>query len=311
MTQGMLLNHSYFRRGESGGVDYFAPEDVDTTHDAEGHISGGKLRSDGGYVAYGGVSKMSKSEKNGIDPQELIGKYGADTARMFIMFAGPPDESALWSNSGVEGAQRFLKRLWAHGQQLAELPAPSVAIDWAGAPQELRALRRELHVHLKQADDDYQRIKYNTVVSAAMKMLNTLERVPSTAMPAANALAREGMSLLLRVLNPVVPHITHALWEQLGYAALHGDIVDAPWPQVDQAALAQEEIELVLQVNGKLRGKLTVAAGADATTIEAAAIASTHVQRAMAEGQRGGPAKVLRVIVVPKRLVNVVLAAPA
>ncbi len=311
MTQGMLLNHSYFRRGESGGIDYFAPEDVEVTHDADGHISGGKLKSDGIPVEYGGTSKMSKSEKNGIDPQDFIRDYGADTARMFVMFAGPPEESALWSDAGAEGAFRFLKRLWAYGQQLAELPPSPAVVDWVAAAQELRAVRRELHVHLKQADDDYQRIKYNTVVSAGMKMLNALERLPSTATPAANALAREGMSLLLRVLNPVVPHITHALWEQLGYAAAHGDIVDAPWPRVDQAALAQEEIELVLQVNGKLRGKLTVAAGADTATIEAVAIASTHVQRAMNEGPRGSPAKVLRVIVVPKRLVNVVLAAPA
>jgi len=312
MTQGMLLNHSFFRRGDAGGIDYYSPEDVDVEHDAEGRISAGKLRTDGARVEYGGICKMSKSEKNGIDPQELIGKYGADTARMFIMFAGPPDESALWSNSGVEGAQRFLKRLWAHAQHLeADLTKTPTKIDWAGAAAELREIRRDLHAHLKQADDDYRRIKYNTVVSAAMKMLNALERMPSAAGPAATELAREGMSLLLRVLNPVVPHITHALWEKLGYAARHGDIVDAPWPQVDAAALAQEQIELVLQVNGKLRGKLMVAAGADTATIEAAAIASVHVQRAMVDGMHGSNSTVRRVIVVPKRLVNVVLASAA
>jgi leucyl-tRNA synthetase len=312
MTQGMLLNHSYFRRGESGGIDYFAPEDVDPTHDAEGHISGGTLRGDGGRVEYGGICKMSKSEKNGIDPQDFIRDYGADTARMFVMFAGPPEESALWSDAGAEGAFRFLKRLWAFAQLRKDaVRAAGGRTDTPAMPEALRPIRRELHTHLRQADEDYRRIKYNTVVSAGMKILNALESIPANADDATSALTREGLSILLRVLNPVVPHITHVLWEELGYAAQHGDIVDAPWPKVDQSALAQDEIELVLQVNGKLKGKLKVASGADTATIEAVAIASTHVQRAMNEGSRGGPAKVLRVIVVPKRLVNVVLAAPA
>src|ERR1700716_3640448 len=152
---------------------------------------------------------------------------------------------------------------------------------WRPAPPGLRAIRRELHVHFKQADDDYRRVKYNTVVSAGMKILNALESVAPEATPAGIELAREGLSLLLRVLNPVVPHITHALWEELGYAVKLGDIVDAPWPKVDATALVQDEIELVLQVNGKLRGKLTVAAGADRSVIEAAALASAPVQKAM------------------------------
>ena len=164
----------------------------------------------------------------------------------------------------------------------------------------MREIRRELHLHLKQADDDYKRVKYNTVVSAGMKMLNVLESAPAEATPAAVELAREGLSLLLRVLNPVVPHIAHALWEHLGYAAKHGDILDAPWPKVDTAALAQEEIELVLQVNGKLRGKLRVPAAADAATIEKAAVASPEVKK---HCNGGTPRKV---VVVPGRLVNVV-----
>src|SRR5438552_3102161 len=302
MTQGMLLNHSYFRRSDKGGIDYFPPDDVEPLRDAEGRIIGGTLNSDGQSVEYGGTGTMSKSKKNGVDPHELIAKYGADTARLFVMFAGPPEDSALWSDDAVEGAYRFLKRLWAYAQDRAEaLARAPVAMDWVNAPPALRAIRREVHVHLKQADDDYRRVKYNTVVSAGMKMLNALEGVAPDATPAGIELAREGLSLLLRVLNPVVPHITHALWEQLGYAAQYGDILDAPWPKVDHAALAQDEVELVLQVNGKLRGKLRVAAAADSAAIEKAAVASPEVQK------HANGAAPRRIVIVPGRLVNVVV----
>jgi leucyl-tRNA synthetase len=302
MTQGMLLNHSYFRRTAQGGIDYFAPDEVEPVQDGEGRITGGTLNSDGLPVEYGGTGTMSKSKKNGVDPHELIAKYGADTARMFVMHAGPPEDSALWSDDAVEGEYRFLKRLWAYAQHRADaLARVPVTIDWPHAPPALRKIRRELHLHLKQADDDYRRIKYNTVVSAGRKMLNALDEVPTEATPAAIELVREGLSLLLRVLNPVVPHITHVLWEQLGYAVRYGDILDAPWPKVDAAALAQDEIELVLQVNGKLRGKLRVPAQADSAMIEEAAIASPEVQK-----HAHGVAP-RRVVIVPGRLVNVVV----
>jgi leucyl-tRNA synthetase len=302
MTQGMLLNHSYFRRTDQGGIEYFAPEDVDPIHDDEGRITGGRLRSDGRPVEYGGTGTMSKSKKNGVDPQQLIGKYGADTARLFVMHAGPPEDSALWSDDAVEGAYRFLKRLWTYAQHradaLARVPVP---IDWLHAPPALREIRRELHMHLKQADDDYRRVKYNTVVSAGMKMLNALHDVPEGAPSANTELVREGLSLLLRVLNPVVPHVTHALWEQLGYAVKLGDILDAPWPKIDAAALAQDEIELMLQVNGKLRGRLRVPSVADSAAIEKAAVASPEVQK-----HAHGVAP-RRIVIVPGRLVNVVV----
>jgi leucyl-tRNA synthetase len=302
MTQGMVLNHAYLRRGEKGGIDYFPPDDVEPAYDAAGRISGGTLKSDGRSVEYDGISTMSKSKKNGVDPHELIAKYGADSARLFSMFAGPPEDSALWSDAAVDGAYRFLKRVWAYAQERADpLSRAPTPIDWARASPALREIRRELHVHLKQADDDYRRIKYNTVVSAGMKMLNALESAPAGSTPEAVELAREGLSLLLRVLNPVVPHITHALWEQLGYAAKYGDILDAPWPKVDPAALAQEEIELVLQVNGKLRGKLRVPATADLIAIQRAAAASPDVQR------HTNGATPTRIVVVPGRLVNVVV----
>ena len=313
LTQGMVLNHIYYRRTPKGGIDYASPDDVEVMHDNAGRVTGARLKADSKPVEYGGVGTMSKSKLNGVDPQHIIDRYGADAARMFVMFASPPEQTMEWSDAGVEGAYRFLKRLWNYAQERADALARSPApVDWARTSNELRGARRELHLQLKQADFDYQRLQYNTVVSAGMKMLNTLEAAPADANIASTEFAREGLSLLLRVLNPVVPHITHALWEELGYAARLGDIVDAPWPKVDATALVQDEIELVLQVNGKLRGKLTVAAGADRSAIEAAALASAPVQKAMAEnGGVGRERPSTRVIVVPNRLVNVVLQTKA
>ena len=302
MTQGMLLNHSYSRRSDKGGIDYFSPDDVDVQRDAEGRIVSATAKADGLPVDYGGTGTMSKSKKNGVDPEEIIGRYGADTARLFVMFAGPPEASVLWSDDGVEGSYRFLKKLWAYAQARADaLARPPQAIDWGRTAPALRAVRRDLYLQLKQADYDYQRIQYNTVVSAGMKMLKALEDAPFDGSPAAVELAREGLSLLLRILNPVVPHITHVLWEDLGYAAAHGDIIDTRWPKVDAKALAQDEIELVLQVNGKLRGKLTVPSSADRATIERAAAASPEVQK------HGNGATPKKIVVVPGRLVNVVV----
>jgi leucyl-tRNA synthetase len=313
MTQGMVLNHIYYRRNAKGGIDYIAPDDVEVTHDDAGRVTGTILKADRKPVEYDGVGTMSKSKLNGVDPQHIIDRYGADAARMFVMFASPPEQTMEWSDAGVDGAFRFLKRLWAyaqgHADTLARSPTP---IDWTQhAAPGLRAARRELYLQLKQADFDYQRFQYNTVVSAGMKMLNTLEAAPLDSTSASAEFVREGLSVLLRVLNPVAPHITHALWEELGYAAKWGDIVDAPWPKVESSALAQDEIELVLQINGKLRGKLTVAAGAGKDAIERAALASPPVQKAIAENGGGDDHAAARIIVVPNRLVNVVLQRKA
>ena len=310
LTQGMVLNHIYFRRNARGGIDYIAPESVEVMHDAAGRVTGARLKSDGSPVEYDGVGTMSKSKLNGVDPQDIIERYGADAARLFVMFASPPEQIMEWSDAGVEGMYRFLRRIWTYAQTRADaLSRAPTPIDWSHAAESVRAARRELHLHLKQADNSYRRVQYNTVVSAAMKMLNVLEAAPADATSESVELAREGLSLLLRVLNPVAPHITHVLWEDLGYAARMGDIVDATWPRVDPAALAQKEIELVLQVNGKLRGKLMVAADADREAIEAAALASAPVRKVLEEnGGSNDPAgTATKVIVVPNRLVNVVL----
>jgi len=302
LTQGMVLNHIYSRRNEKGGIEYFWPHEVENVYDEQGKIVGAKLKSDGSAVTYEGVGTMSKSKNNGVDPQDLIDRYGADTARLFVMFASPPEQTLEWNDAGVEGAHRFLKRLWNHAQSRSEQVAGVAAgAQLSGAvPAEVKKLRLELHRLLQQATYDYERMQYNTVVSACMKMLNTLEDFKAEGPDAAWAV-QEGLGILLRVLYPACPHITHALWQQLGYAARLGDLLDAPWPAVDEGALKQDEIQLVLQVNGKHRGAVTVPAGADKAAIEAAALASPEFQK-FSEGK---PAK--KVIVVPGRLVNVVV----
>ncbi|MDR4126361.1 leucine--tRNA ligase [Yanghanlia caeni] len=303
LCQGMVLNHIYYRKTPQGGIEFFWPEDVENVHDAKGSIVGARLKSDGSAVEYGGIGTMSKSKNNGVDPQSLIDTLGADTARLFIMFASPPEQTLEWSDSGVEGAHRFLRRVWAFGQSNADVIRQGLAqaeSDWSDIDDGSRTLRREIHTLLKQADYDYQRIHYNTVVSTCMKMLNTLESATLPQSPVAARALADATSILLRVLYPVVPHITWQLWRDLGYAERLGDLLDAPWPVVDEAALIADEIELVLQVNGKLRGALTVPNGADKAEIEQAALAHEAVGRFL----EGRPAK--RVIVVPGKLVNVV-----
>jgi leucyl-tRNA synthetase len=302
LCQGMVLNHIYSRRTERGAIDYFWPDDVENIHDETGRITGARLKSDGSLVDYGGVGTMSKSKNNGVDPQALIDRCGADTARLFVMFASPPEQTLEWSDAGVEGALRFLRRLWAFAHSQAAGTAGSTAPpDPATLGPAHKALRREIHQVLRQADYDYQRLQYNTVVSAAMKMLNALEGARLAPDASGRATVRECLSILIRVLYPVVPHITHGLWTALGYADTQGDLLDAPWPQVDPAALIQDTLELVLQINGKVRGSLSVPAGADQASIEAAALASEPFTR-LSEGRSAR-----KVVVVPGRLVNVVV----
>jgi leucyl-tRNA synthetase len=306
MTQGMVLNHIYFRRDDKGGKHYFPPAEVTPRQDAHGHITGGTL-ADGGVLEYGGVGKMGKSERNGVDPQDLIDKYGADTARLYMMFTAPPEASLEWNDAAVEGSYRFLRRVWnfAHKLSATNLIAESAQPERAGGQfsGKSKALRREIHSLFKQVDYDYQRMQYNTVVSGAMKLLNALEdfKPDTAAEQGAQAAVAEGFGILLRVLYPVTPHIAHGLWQSLGYAAQQGELLDVPWPRVDETALAQDEIELVLQVNGKHRGSITVPAAASRDEIEKMAIASP----AFVKQAAGAVPK--KVIVVPGRLVNLVI----
>jgi leucyl-tRNA synthetase len=262
----------------------------------------------GTAIDYEGVGTMSKSKNNGVDPQDLIEKYGADTARLYTMFTAPPEATLEWNDAAVEGSYRFLKRVWGFGNKLsatAGLGALAASVATQSLSKAAKALRLEVHTVLKQVDYDYQRMQYNTVVSGCMKMLNVLDKALDDfkaldSAGAAVALA-EGFGILLRCLYPATPHIAHALWSELGYASQLGDLLDAAWPQVDEAALQQDEIELMLQINGKLRGSVRVSATADKAAIEAAALAS----EAFVKQANGAPAK--KVIVVPGRLVNVVV----
>jgi leucyl-tRNA synthetase len=311
LTQGMVLNHIYSRRTDKGGKDYFWPQDVEHVFDEAGKITGARLIKAvgdlpvGTAIDYEGVGTMSKSKNNGVDPQDLIEKYGADTARLYTMFTAPPEATLEWNDAAVEGSYRFLRRVWNFGVKLSATSAASLAstdsLATVSFGKEAKALRLEIHTVLKQVDYDYQRMQYNTVVSGAMKMINALEDFKALDAAGAQAALIEGFGILLRCLYPATPHIAHSLWSGLGYAGALGDLLDAPWPQVDPDALVQDEIELMLQVNGKLRGAIVVPAGADKAAIEQAALAHEMFQK-FANG--AAPKKV---IVVPGRLVNLVL----
>jgi len=301
LTQGMVLAHAFCRRNDKGGIDYVPPQDVEIMRNEQGAIVGGRSKIDGLPVEYDGLGTMSKSKLNGVDPQDMIDRYGADAARLFVMFASPPEHTIEWSDTGVEGAHRFLKRLWHFAQTRGDvLRAADAAFDWRDAAEDVRAARRDVHLALRQAEYDYERVQYNTVVSAGMKMLNTLEAVSAESRGAA-AFVREGLSILLRVLYPVVPHTAWVLWNDLGFTARDGDLLDAAWPAVDEGALARDEIELVLQVNGKVRGKVIVPASASEEEIKTRASAAPEV----AKYGNGAPARFIKV--VPGRLVNVVV----
>ncbi len=301
LTQGMVLNDTYFRVDAEGRKVWFNPAEVEVQFDDKGRPTAATLKSDGKPVEIGGVEKMSKSKNNGIDPQRLIDQYGADTARLFTLFAAPPEQTLDWNPSGVEGAHRFLRRLWTWGRQCLELAgwsaagtSPAASLSDAG-----KALRRDVHEILAQADFDYGRRQYNTVVSACMKLLNALEDGQKSG--AEVGVLHEGLGILLRLLYPVVPHTAWALWTDLGYARLHGDLLDAPWPQVDESARVRDTLKLMLQVNGKLRGELEISASAGEEEIRAAALAS----EAFEKFSEGRPLK--KAIVVPGRLVNLVV----
>ncbi|MDP3672893.1 MAG: leucine--tRNA ligase [Telluria sp.] len=299
LTQGMVLNEAFVRVGEKAGKQYFWAHDLDIVRDEHAKVISATAKADGQPVTYEGWTTMSKSKNNGVDPQELIEKYGADTARLYTMFTAPPEATLEWNDAALEGSFRFLRRVWNFGVKLGEVGGKAKA---AATSRPAKALRFEIHSVLKQVDYDYQRMQYNTVVSGAMKLLNALEDFKSDGSDGDRAAAEEGFGILLRALHPVTPHIAQELWQGMGFARAHGsELLDAPWPKVDEEALKQDEIELVLQVNGKHRGSVLVPASASKHEIEKLAVAS-EAFTAFAPG-----ATPKKVIVVPGRLVNVVI----
>ena len=320
LTQGMVLNDIFSRKGETGSIDYFNPAEVEIAQDAQGRISGGKLKTDGKAVEYGGMGTMSKSKMNGVDPQAIINEYGADTARLFMMFTSPPEQSLEWSDAGVGGAYRFLRRVWTRIYNNS-IFIQEVSGECGGRYQDYKYIdleklphlvtaRRDVHAALRQATYDMEHQQFNTVVSAAMKIYNCLlVSIEKSIEPLdlfstgwkrrqERRVQHELISILLRVLAPITPHIASYLWKELKFA---GNIIDAPWPNVDEAALVQDEIEIVVQVNGKLRGNMTVAKDATREAIETLARNHPNIEKFVA-GQ-----SIKKIIVVPGRLVNVVV----
>ncbi|HRX61071.1 MAG TPA: leucine--tRNA ligase [Candidatus Competibacter sp.] len=297
LTQGMVLNHIFFRKGEKGGITYYPPADVEMVRDEQGRVASVTAVADGQPVEYGGIGTMSKSRKNGVDPQTLIEQYGADTARLFMMFAAPPEQALEWSDAGVGGAYRFLRRLWAYAAEHQDAIRAAGEVVAVTLSEPLRAVRREVHEALKQALFDFGRHQFNTVVSGSMKMLNSLARIEAGERGAADTVRREGLSLLLRLLSPIVPHVTHVLWRELGYG---DDVLNAVWPAPDEGALVRSLVTLVVQVNGKLRGQIDVPVDAERGAIEQLAQAEPNVQR-FVEGK-----PIRKVVIVPGKLVNLV-----
>ncbi len=296
-TQGMVLNEVFFRKPESGRIQYFNPAEVELRRDASGARQEAVLRADGLPVESGGVVTMSKSKNNGVDPQALVDEFGADTARLFTMFAAPPEQTLEWSDEGVQGAFRFLKRLWKavydHVSAGAVAQPPREGLGDAA-----RALRRQAHQTLAKVTDDVGRRRtFNTAIAAVMELMNAVARFEPAA-AGDRAVVQESLEIAVLCLSPIVPHVTHALWRELGHERA---LIDEPWPRADEAALSQDTIEIVVQVNGKLRARVAVPAGADQEAARAAALADPTVRKFV------GDAVIRKVVVVPGKLVNVVV----
>ncbi|WP_285424284.1 leucine--tRNA ligase [Pseudomonas sp. efr-133-TYG-103a] len=296
LTQGMVVAETFYRLEANGSKTWFNPADVEFERDAKAKIIGAKLIADGQPVEIGGIEKMAKSKNNGVDPQSMIDQYGADTCRLFMMFASPPDMSLEWSDSGVEGSHRFLKRVWRLAQAHVTAGLPG-ALDKAALGDDQKGIRRAIHLAIKQAGQDVgQHHKFNTAIAQVMTLMNVLEKAPQ-ASAQDRALLQEGLETVALLLAPITPHISHELWTALGHA---DPIIDAGWPVVDESALVQDTLQLVVQVNGKLRGQIEMPASASREDVEAAARTNENVLRFI-DGLT-----IRKVIVVPGKLVNIV-----
>jgi len=296
LTQGMVIAETYYRLEANGSKTWFNPADVEIERDAKAKIIGAKLKTDGLPVEIGGTEKMAKSKNNGVDPQSMIDQYGADTCRLFMMFASPPDMSLEWSDSGVEGAHRFLRRVWRLAQAHVARGVPG-SLDVASLSDAQKDIRRAIHLAIKQASQDIgQHHKFNTAIAQVMTLMNVLEKAPQES-DTDRALLQEGLETVALLLAPITPHISHELWLELGHESA---VIDAQWPVLDESALVQDNLQLVVQVNGKLRGQIDVPATASREEVEAAARVNENVLRFL-DGLT-----IRKVIVVPGKLVNIV-----
>ncbi|MCK2046663.1 leucine--tRNA ligase [Chromohalobacter moromii] len=296
LTQGMVIAETFYRHNADGSKDWFNPADVDVKRDDKSRPVSAVLREDGQPVEMGGIEKMSKSKNNGVDPQSMIDRFGADTVRLFMMFAAPPEQSLEWSDSGVEGAHRFLKRLWKLVADHLDAGTPA-ALDVAALDDDQKTLRRKTHETIAKASDDIgRRTTFNTAIAAVMELVNAVGRFEDTS-PQGLTVTREALEACVLILAPIVPHACHALWQALGHET---PVIDADWPVADEAAMVKDSVELAVQVNGKLRARLEVPAAADKAAVEAQALEAENVRR-HTEGKT-----VRKVIVVPGKLVNIV-----
>jgi leucyl-tRNA synthetase len=297
LCQGMVIAETFYRDNADGSKDWINPADVEIQRDEKARVVGAVLKSDGQPVSIGGTEKMSKSKNNGIDPQAMVEKFGADTVRLFSMFAAPPEQSLEWSEAGVEGMARFLRRFWREVATHAAGPDHAV-VDPAALDAGQKALRRQLHETIQKVGDDVgRRHSFNTAIAALMELLNALGKFDDQS-EQGRAVRHEALEAMVLLLNPVVPHVSHALWQVLGHPA--EVLEDQAWPKADEAALVRDSLTLAVQVNGKLRGTIEVAAGASKEAAEQLALAHPNVIAFM-EGQ-----SVRKVIVVPGKIVNIV-----
>ena len=298
LTQGMVIAETYYRTNDDGSREWFNPADITLERDDKGSAIRATLSADGESVTIGRIEKMSKSKNNGVDPQSLIDRYGADTVRLYTMFAAPPEQTLEWSDAGVEGAYRFLKRLWKlSATHLEAGDVPDLKKDELSDAQQKTRLK--IHVTINKVNDDIgRRYTFNTAIAATMELINILSHAKDES-ENGRAIMREGLETVILLLSPIVPHITEVLWREFGHTK---PIIDAAWPEVDESALVQKELQLVVQVNGKLRAKIMVPSDADQKQIEESAISDENVQKFIAEKQ------IRKVIVVPGRLVNIVVS---
>ena len=300
LTQGMVIAETYYRDNADGSKDWINPAEVDVQRDERGRITGATLRADGQPVKIGPVEKMSKSKNNGVDPQAMVDKYGADTVRLFSMFAAPPEQSLEWNEAGVDGMARFLRRLWGQVQRhAADGPAP--ALEAAALDAGQKALRRKTHETIEKVGHDYgRRHSFNTAIAAVMELMNAVGKFDD-ASAQGRAVRQEALEAAVLLLNPITPHSSHALWQLLGHEETL--LEDVAFPQVDADALVRQAVTLAVQVNGKLRGTIEVAADAAREQVEALAMAEPNTARYL-EGLA-----VRKVIVVPGKIVNIVAGA--
>ncbi|WP_017346866.1 leucine--tRNA ligase [Pantoea sp. A4] len=296
LCQGMVLADAFYYTGANGERNWVSPVDVTVERDDKGRIVKA-VDNEGREVVYAGMSKMSKSKNNGIDPQLMVERYGADTVRLFMMFASPAEMTLEWQESGVEGANRFLKRVWKLVYDHTEKGA-TVALDIASLNEDQKALRRDLHKTIAKVNDDIgRRQTFNTAIAAIMELMNKLTRA-SQESEQDRALLQEALVAVVRILYPFTPHASYVLWQELGG---EGNIDDATWPVADEAAMVEDSVLVVIQVNGKVRGKITVAADATQEQVQARA-AQEHLVAKYLDG-----VTLRKVIYVPGKLLNLVV----